>query len=121
MNAYQFNYSIKQIKEIAERYQPNFMLFEFPDRTQDSLSAIALGMCWGSTFCIFDDFYIASPSLLKNWSDSKKGDKKKKVKEMVKERVSLKPKQISNDNIVDAVGLALIALEQAKYCKSTTL
>jgi hypothetical protein len=74
-------------------------------------------MCWG-TISQLKNAILVEPSALKKWSKSKPKDGKKKVKEKVLERVMLDKNQQSNDNIVDAVGLALLfidAVAKEKY------
>lgn len=85
------------------------VVIEMPCYTQSSLSALLIGMCWGAIGDI--DAVFVEPSALKKWSNSKKGDGKSKVKEKVLERALLSPKEAANDNIVDAVGLALMMID----------
>lgn len=84
----------------------DMVVIEVPCFTQSSKSAMLIGMCWGA-ICDFDSVLI-EPSALKRWSDSKSGDKKSMVKEKVLSRVTLTAKAASDDNIVDAVGIALM-------------
>jgi len=82
----------------------DMVIIEMPCFTQSSLSALLIGMCWGAIMEV--DPILIEPSAIKRWSGSKKGDKKTKVKEKVLQRVALSQKEASNDNIVDAVGIA---------------
>lgn len=80
-------------------------IVEMPAFSQSAKSAMAIGMCWG--FISQIDGILIEPHQLKYWSESKKGDKKNKVKEKVLERISL-GSYASNDNIVDAVGIGMM-------------
>jgi hypothetical protein len=99
------------------RFSPHIIVIEFPDRTQHFLDAISLGVCRGIAQCLFN-FHSVQPSLLKDWSGSKRGDKKLIVKDRVVERVPLSQEQAKDNNIVDAVGLCLIILDLVTYYES---
>lgn len=97
--------------------QHNVIIVEMPCFTQSAKSAMLIGMCWGA-IAQLKNAILVEPSALKKWSKSKPKDGKKKVKEKVLERVMLDKNQQSNDNIVDAVGLALLfidAVAKEKY------
>jgi Holliday junction resolvasome RuvABC endonuclease subunit len=106
------------VKELRLLLKQSFdaVIIEMPCFTQSSKSALLIGMCWGVVCDI--DAILVEPSALKKWSGSKRGDRKLKVKEKVLSRVTLELRQQSNDNIVDAVGLALMfsdLISQTKY------
>jgi Holliday junction resolvasome RuvABC endonuclease subunit len=87
--------------------KPDIVVIEMPAFSQTAKSALAIGMCWGAITAIEVAFLIP-PSMLKVWSDSKRGDGKDEVKKKVLERVFLSPTQQRNDNIIDAVGICLM-------------
>ena len=93
-------------------------IIEVPCYTQSAKASLAIGMCWMAA-ADFDSPILVEPSALKIWSDSRKGDKKEIVKEKVYNRTGFKT---GNDNIIDAVGLALLFADQVskKYYEYTT-
>lgn len=103
------NFEENTLRILRQLGQSGFdmMVIEVPCFPQSSLSAIAIGMCWGGIASIANAITI-KPAALKLWSDSAKGDEKKAVKRKVMERAFLTPSQASNDNIVDAAGIALM-------------
>lgn len=110
-DALQLNRTMMKIKELEDVYAPAVILVEFPSFSQQASAGIAIGMVWGAWAPYFSmpNFAAIEPSALKIWSGSKKGDAKTKVKEQVLVRVPvLSAKQTSNNNIVDAVGIALM-------------
>ena len=92
------------------------MILEMPCYTQDAKSALAIGLCWGEIACI-DNLLLVDPTALKKWSGSKRGDGKAEVKAAVMNRATLSAKDLSNDNIVDAVGLSLLFVDTVKRNK----
>lgn len=98
------NFTLRLRELLSEPYDA--LIVEMPCFTQSSKSAILIGMCWG-IIAEFDAILV-EPSALKYWSGAKKGDSKSPIKTKVTERVFLNPREQSNDNIVDAVGLALM-------------
>lgn len=108
--------TVIEIKDLINNAQPNIVVIEMPCFTQSSKAALVIGMCWG---CVGDiNANFIEPSMLKRWSGSKRGDKKAKVKEKVLNRAIIPQEQISNDNIIDAVGIALMTsdfISQEKY------
>lgn len=97
--------TINSIKELVSTLDNPLVVVEIPAYTQSAKAALAIGICIG---CFRSCPWIpVEPSLLKMWSGSNKGDKKKKVREVVTERMGDGFRWLSNDNIVDAVGLSL--------------
>ena len=96
-----------KIYKINKILNHDVIIVEMPCYTQSAKSAILIGMCWGSMIALNKHIDIIDPSVLKDWSESKKGDKKNKVKEKVLERFDLTGKDL-NDNIVDAIGICLV-------------
>jgi Holliday junction resolvasome RuvABC endonuclease subunit len=97
--------TITTINSIFAAWKCDCCIIEMPCFTQSSKSAIAIGLCWGATCYLgVENLVFIEPSALKKWSSSKKGDKKTKVKQEVESRGFLD----SNDNIVDAVGIAMM-------------
>lgn len=104
-----FLYTKSVLKGIIRDIKPDAIIIEVPCFTQNAKSAIVIGMCWMVAAILDgDDTILVEPSALKKWSGSRKGDKKKLVKEKVIERVTLSPAQANNDNIVDALGLTMM-------------
>lgn len=108
--------SIEQIKSVIDIEKPDAIIVEMPVYTQSAKAALAIGMCWGVVSQL--DCFLIEPSALKKWSGSKRGDKKNLVKEKVIERITLSDKELSNDNIIDAIGISLMfndVIRQKKY------
>lgn len=101
--------TVKQIKSRISLYDCDIVVIEMPAYTQSAKSAILIGMCWGAYISIYSNVIIIPPSALKKWSNSKPGDKKSKVKEKVEDMTGL---SITNDNIVDAIGIALLTIKE---------
>jgi hypothetical protein len=89
----------------------SIVIIEVPAYSQSAKASVSIGMCWSVASFLHHNYpdrvVIIDPGILKYWSESKRGDQKNKVKEKVLGRTSLTPKMASNDNIVDAVGIAL--------------
>jgi hypothetical protein len=94
---------VKKIKQLYEEYNGSIIVCEMPTYGRSMNAGMAIGICWGAMPM---SPLIIPPSHLKDWSDSNKGDAKIKVKEKVMSRIHLD--SYSNDNIVDAVGTALM-------------
>lgn len=101
--------TVNGIRSTTINHGANVIVVEMPCFTQNAKAAIAIGLCWGSIQSL--DCLFVEPSFLKIWSGSKKGDGKKEVKEKVKRLTCLEKDQLSNDNIVDAVGIGLAFCE----------
>jgi Holliday junction resolvasome RuvABC endonuclease subunit len=101
--------SVNTIKKYIELHKCNVVVIEMPAYTQSAKSAILIGMCWGAYVSIHKDVIIIPPSALKKWSESKRGDKKTKVKEKVEEMTGL---IITNDNVIDAIGIGLLTIKE---------
>lgn len=99
--------------------EPDVIIIEMPCFSQSAKSAVAIGMLWGLV-SRFPNSILIEPSALKNWSNSQKGDGKEKVKEKVMSKIPLLKHQYSNDNIVDAVGIALFFLDTINDIKYET-
>lgn len=83
---------------------------EIPTGKATKMSSHASGVCLAVSYFLRSDFEGSSrtrlPSALKKWSESKRGDKKKKVREEVYKRFGSSVS--NNDNVIDALGLCLI-------------
>lgn len=84
----------------------SILIIEVPYFSQNAKAAICAGLCMGlahqlGALCI-------SPDALKEWSGSKRGDKKDEVKKKVLSRLTLPGNVMNNDDIIDAVGIALL-------------
>lgn len=112
-DSFQLHQSMSAIKKIEEEHKPDAIIVEFPYISQSADAGIAIGMCWGAWNEYFSrsNFVAVEPSALKVWSRSKRGDHKEKVKLEVLNRVWLPEKKQNNDNIIDAIGLALLFLD----------
>lgn len=109
--------TVQKIHGLIERIKPDAIILELPCFSQNAKSAILIGMLWGALCDRVININLVEPSALKKWSNSKRGDEKKKVKEKVMSLCALHPKELSNDNIVDAVGLAFMFVEEIKTAK----
>ena len=112
--------TLDRIKALRVLYEPDVVIVEVPCFTQSAKSAIAIGMCWGNVAHIRAAILI-EPSVLKKWSGSKKGDKKLKVKDKVLERVTLRPSDASDDNIVDAIGIGFMFIDLVRTVNYETI
>lgn len=85
----------------------DIILIEVPSASQDVKSAITCGMCWmaAKEISLKRSAILIDASVLKLWSASVKGDGKEVVKQKVCSRLRLPS---SNDNIIDAAGIALM-------------
>lgn len=84
------------------------ILVEVPSYSQNAKSAIVAGMCWMVAKEIEERRGLAiiiDPSILKTWSDSRRGDGKTIVKQEVLSRL---PIRITDDNVIDAAGICLM-------------
>lgn len=109
--------TFQRIWQMINESKADIVVVEMPAFTQSAKAALCIGMCWGalSSFIGSDRFCFIEPSVLKSWSESKKGDKKAKVKQKVLDRTNI---QSNDDNIIDAVGIALVTsdiISQLKY------
>lgn len=107
---------IGRLREINNNFECELIVVEMPDFSQDAKSAIHLGMLWGSLMALQQEVKVIqiTPSALKTWSESKRGDGKQKVIEQVLERVWIPPSQQKNNNITDACGIALLYSDLVK-------
>lgn len=116
-------HSAESLNKTIQSYTPDIIIIEMPVFSQSAKSAIMIGMCWGVVASLMNQrTLLVEPSALKLWSESKRGDKKKSVKEEVMKRFSLSPKTQANDNILDAIGLGLILcdkIQQLRYYDKT--
>jgi len=103
------NVVVNEIRRISMDKNPHVVLVELPCFTQNAKAAISIGLCWAAIINI--NCILVEPSFLKIWSSSESGDGKKKVKEKVRTLTNLDKAQLSNDNIVDAVGIGLAFVE----------
>lgn len=105
---------LSQVMESLSRkeieYNTSAIIVEFPSITQSAHAAVCIGMLWGAWSQSFSkpNFVSIEETALKEWSGSKRGDKKTKVKQSVTDRLWLPEKAANNDNIVDAVAIALM-------------
>lgn len=109
--------TLQALQHLYREARHDAIIIEMPCFTQSAVSALAIGMCWGMVASM-PDAVLIEPSALKDWSESKRGDKKSVVKSVVSSRVFLEPHKLSNDNIVDAVGIGLLfcdLISQIKY------
>lgn len=118
--AINLNKLFNELINAIRRYDPDVLIIEMPCFSQSAKSAIAIGMLWGLSSRFKKAIFI-EPSALKKWSESKRGDGKEKVKEKVLSRFHLLPSQSSNDNIVDAIGIALLFLDKINEIKHETI
>jgi len=99
---------------LKRAYDINLCVIEMPCFTQNARSALAIGMCWG--FAAQFNASFVEPSALKDWSGSKKGDKKTMVKNKVLERIAA-CSHVNNNNIVDALGLVFMTSDLIRTMK----
>lgn len=101
---------IKKLERNEKDYETNVTIIELPSISQSATSAIKIGMLWGAWVHRMTDanFITVEETALKEWSNSKRGDGKKTVKEKVMSVVGLPEKAANNSDIVDAVGLSLM-------------
>ena len=114
------NKLFSDLMNVVRTLPPDILIIEMPCFTQSAKSALAIGMLWGLA-ARFQKAILIEPSALKNWSESKRGDGKEKVKEKVLSRLHLLSSQSSNDNIVDAIGIALLFLDKINELKYETI
>lgn len=105
-----------QIERIKNIHECSVTVCEMPTYGRSMNAGMAIGICWGVMSCTGAIFI--SPDHLKEWSESKKGDGKKKVKEKVMSRIHLD--SYSNDNIIDAIGTALMISDLITILKNET-
>lgn len=110
LDAASLAYVMIDLKRKEEKFNPHVIIVELPCFTQTATAALSIGMVWGVFADYFskDNFVAVEPSALKVWSKSKKGDKKEKVLETVLARVPMTSKKMLNNNVIDAIGLALM-------------
>lgn len=103
-----FLYIINTIDELVSKHLPSHIVLELPDKSQSARSAYLNGVMqsivWVLMFHKMINIKVVNMKILKQWSNSKRGDKKEKVKAKVKEYF---PVDTNNDNILDAIGLCL--------------
>lgn len=100
----------KKLKELMDSIEfkiqhrhVDLLIIEMPCNPQSSRAAVGIGLLWGAISKL-ENVLLVEPSLLKIWSESKRGDGKEKVKEKVYSMVHTKER---NDDILDAIGIAL--------------
>lgn len=106
--------SVDKIHKIIELAKPDVIAIEIPHITQRASVAIQIGIVWGCLSSIVSDekTIVIDQTYLKNWSMSRKGDKKNKVEEKVRRRVIV---DSNDDNIIDAIGICLMIQDHYDY------
>jgi Holliday junction resolvasome RuvABC endonuclease subunit len=90
-------------------------IIEVPSFSQSAKSAMVIGMMWGCVARMLseiNDVILVEPSALKLWSNSDKGDGKERVKIEVLKRVKVDKKSASCSDILDAIGICLMAHDE---------
>jgi len=106
------------IEEMIDKYNPDIIVIEIPHFSQSASGSYAMGICHSMVESIRDTydlkkFGIILPKRLKDWAGSLKGDGKAAVKHKVRGYDCYS--EIRNDNIIDAIGIALL------WCDKLTL
>lgn len=105
----------RSIHDLIAKCNPNCIVMEVPDRSQSAKSAKMVGFVQAIAFEVRYELggipEIVFMEHLKNWSQSKRGDKKSKVKEKVCAYFSGYEEE-NNDNIIDAIGLCLAKCDE---------
>lgn len=104
----------EKIYALETKYRPSISLYEMPHITQDAMSAVLTGMMWSSIYKR-DNSYHVEPRLIKEWSDSKKGDAKTVVRKRVYERLGFLPSK--NNNVIDAIANCFMFIDLFKRVK----
>jgi Holliday junction resolvasome RuvABC endonuclease subunit len=94
-----------KIYEIESIEMPQVVLYEMPYITQSAMSSVLIGMLWGAINKRWNGYFV-EPGLIKEWSESKRGDGKKQVRSKVKEYLGYLPSK--NNNIIDAIANCLM-------------
>ncbi len=103
---------IQKLKLIRDAYNCKLVVVEMPDFSQNSQASMLIGMLWGSVFELGNEHHhleTIEPYALKEWSESARGDGKDKVTAKVLSEIpNIPPKLARNNNITDALGIALL-------------
>lgn len=110
----QMHQTSNNIDLLVKGLNPDLIVIEIPHITQRASVAIQIGIVWGclSSLLSKTNCLAIDQSYLKNWSLSRKGDKKNKVEEKVRRRVMV---DSNDDNIIDAIGICLMIQDHYDY------
>lgn len=83
------------------------IVIEIPHISQRASVAIQIGIVWGvlSEILKYEHCFAVDLKALKEWSGSKYGDKKERVRKKVSSRMII---ETNDDNIVDAMGICMM-------------
>lgn len=112
------SHSVGIIDYIIDQQKPDIALVEIPYFSQSAKSAFLIGMMWQSMCKNLSSGRLldVSPSALKDWSETKRGDKKVSVYNKVSPYI---PYTVNN-NIIDSFGICLLTKDKIEEINRET-